>query len=236
LGKGLVDLNRLKVNYLIQIIIILLFSVNSFSQLNCHIKLIDTYSSKEISLDNSFILSKSNYTIDSNNNFIIVSKAKGKKVNIKSEKFNDINTKINLKRRKNDTIVLRLTPNSSTVKSTLKKLWNDSSKNKDTLIFENYDEATSYIMTYLKYLSGLQDKCNVSLCNYNNTYRYYLLFKQEKNQIYKLNQINKLQPEKGCKELDSYLEQLKFILPHIRIKKEELPFKVYFSMLIPSKN
>lgn len=214
--------------YCFYISFILLLSFNANSQLNCHLKLIDDYSSKEIKLDSSFLILNSKYHIDTSNNLVSIFKHRRKHLTIKSNNYIDYKRKFNLRKRKNDTVVIRLVPNDSIIRLEMERLWTDTSKVNDTISFQNNEEATSYIMTYLKYLAGLKGKCEPSFCNHNNTYRYNLVFEVNDDQTNTLKQINKLQPQTNCEILDKYLERLKFILPKIKIAKDKTPFSLYF--------
>lgn len=214
--------------YCFYISFILLLSFNANSQLNCYLKFIDDYSSREIKLDSSYVISSSKYHIDTSSNLICISKHRRKYLTVKSNNYIDYKKKFNLRKRKNDTVVIRLVPNDSIVKLEMERLWADTSKVNDTISFQNNEEATSYIMTYLKYLAGLKSKCEPSLCNHNNTYRYNLIFDFNGDKTITLKQINKLHPSTSCEILDKYLENLKFILPKIKIAKDKTHLSLYF--------
>lgn len=215
--------------YCFYISFILLLSFNANSQLNCHLKLIDDYSSKEIKLDSSFLILNSKYHIDTSNNLVSIFKHRRKHLTIKSNNYIDYKRKFNLRKRKNDTVIIRLIPNDSIVRLEMERLWADTSKVNDTISFQNNEEATSYIMTYLKYLTGLSKECNYGICSYSNTYKYRLFFTPSKEKYYILYTIRKLQSiEISCKTLDDYLEKLKLILPKIYISESNIPFTFDF--------
>jgi hypothetical protein len=215
----------------VALIILLLIQTATHAQINCTIKLVDSYSYNTVQLNNSIQIKNAEFSLDTINNLITVHKIKGNHLEISFLNYEDHTEKVKLRKYKNDTITRQLIPVDSVIQSRFDRIWKPSHPNSDTLLFENSTELKKHVYGYLKYLEILNEVCDNGMCNYANFYRYKISF-VETNSVFEVDAVQKLQPiEYNCDELDKYLNQLKIIYPKFRIKEpENKNIEFYFTL------
>ena len=209
-------------------ILFLLVAFSANSQLNCSIKLIDSYSNKEIKIDNSFRIKNGIFQIDTLNNSILLTKLKGKHLIIESNLYCLYDEKFDKKELKNSIKKLQLRPNDHLIEIKFNEIWNSDNIPSDTLIFNNHKELENHILTYISYLSFAANTCDNGMCHYANTYFYQIKFKAN-DTIYQIDEVKKLQPvDIECELLENSLQLFKTIFPKFKIKNEKQEFYLNF--------
>jgi hypothetical protein len=211
---------------------LIFFWFNIFGQNRCAIKLIDSYSLEQINLDHSFITNKKHYSIDSINNLIIIEKPFGRLLTISSDPYEMFQEKIDFKKHSSDTIKIQLKPNKTLVRKVYNEIWNADNQLIDTVEFNNSRSLERRILSYLNYLSVIDEMCDNGMCNYSNTYRYQINFVKSES-VYMIEKIVKLQPwDYNCEELDKHLKLLQSIFPKFILKEEAENFSLQFTIMI----
>lgn len=201
-------------------IILLLMSTTAIGQINCTLKLRDSYSIDIIQVNNSIEIKNADFSIDTLNNLITINKIKGKYLEIVFKGYDLYSEKLNIRKYKNDTITRQLIPQESVILSRFEQIWEKDIETSDTLVFDIVDEVNSHVLSYLRYLKVLDKYCDNGMCNYSNTYRYQITFSEE-NSVFNISSIEKLQPrEYNCDELEKYLNKLKIIYPKFKLKEQ----------------
>jgi len=201
-------------------IILLLTSITTIGQVNCTIKLTDSYSYDLIQTNNSLKIKNADFSVDTLNNLITIKKIKGNHLEIAFKDYELYSEKIKIRKYKNDTITRQLIPKYSVILSRFEQIWEIDNGTPDTLTFGNSDGVKSHVLSYLKYLIVLDKYCDNEMCNYSNTYRYKIVFTEE-NGVFKINAIDKLQPrEYNCDKLEKYLNKLKIIYPKFKLEEQ----------------
>lgn len=198
---------------------IFLFSTQTaFSQLNCHVKLSDSYSLKQIENLKSIEIKNADFSIDSMSNLILIHKVRGRRLEITLSNYELYSEKINLREFKNNTISRHLVPNRSVINSRFKELWNSERISTDTLFFDDKNEIRKHLSSYLNYLKILDDPCKKDC--FTNTYNlHYRIIFSVINSVYEINTVENLRPDiDRCEELDKYMEKLTTVFPKIRVR------------------
>ncbi len=197
------------------------------------VKLIDYYSFDQIKLDHSFKIDKKNYSIDSINNLIIIEKPVGRQLTISSNLLYEIyQAKIDFKAHLTDTLKIQLKPNEALINKGYTEIWNSKIQSKDTLIFNNSNALQRKVLSYLNYLTAIDEKCDNGLCNYSNTYKYQIDFVKT-DSVYLIEKIVKLQPrDYNCDELDKHLQRLQSIFPKFILTEEVANLSMQFTIMI----
>ena len=190
-------------------ILLLLNGLSIFGQINCKIKLIDSYSYDQINTNNSLQIKNADFSIDTLSGLVIINKFKGKRLEISLKDYELYSEKISFGKYKNDTIARQLIPKKQIILSRFEQIWNNDNIMLDTLTFDNSSQGKRHVLSYLNYVKILDNSCDNGLCNYANTYSYNIRFTKE-NDVYKISTIDKLKPhEYNCNELENYLNKLK---------------------------
>ena len=196
------------------------------------VKLIDSYSFDQINLDHSFNIDKKNYSIDSINHLIIIEKPFGRQLTISSNQYELYQAKIDFKAQPTDTLNIQLTPNEALINKGYTEIWNSKIQSKDTLIFNNTNALERKVISYLNYLSAIDEKCDNGMCHYSNTYRYQIDFVKT-DSVYIIEKIIKLQPrDYNCEELDRHLQRLQSIFPQFILTEEVKNLSFQFTIMI----
>ncbi len=198
---------------------IFLFSTQTaFSQLNCHVKLSDSYSLKQIENLKSIEIKNADFSIDSMSNLILIHKVRGRRLEITLSNYELYSEKINLRKFKNNTISRHLVPNRSVINSRFKELWNSERISTDTLFLDDKNEIRKHLSSYLNYLKILDDPCKKDC--FTNTYNlHYRIIFSVINSVYEINTVENLRPDiDRCEELDKYMEKLTTVFPKIRVR------------------
>jgi hypothetical protein len=200
-------------------------------QNRCVIKLIDSYSFEQINLDHSFKINKKHYTIDSINNFIIIKKPFGRQLTISSNLYELFQEKIDFKKYFLDTLKVQLKPNENLIRKGYNEIWNADTQI-DTVDFNNFRSLERRILSYLNYLSVIDELCDNGMCNYSNTYRYQINFVKT-DSVYMIEKIVKLQPwDYKCEELEKHLQLLQSIFPKFILREEAENLSLQFTIII----
>ena len=213
-------------------IILFFFSFKLVAQNRCVIKLIDSYSLDEINLNHSFKINKKHYSIDSISNLIIIEKPFGKQLIISNNQYDTYQEKIDFKKNCSDTLIIQLKPNKALIRRGYKEIWNSNHQSIDTFEFKNSSTLKEKILSYLNYLSVIDEMCDNGMCNYSNTYRYQINFVQS-DSVYQIEKIIKLQPlDYECEELNKHIELLQSIFPKFILKEEIENFSLRFTIMM----
>ena len=213
-------------------IVLFFFCFKMIGQNRCVIKLIDSYSFEQINLDHSFKINKKHYSIDSINNFIIIEKPFGRQLTISSNLYELFQEKIDFKKHFSDTLKVQLKPNETLIRKGYNEIWNADTILIDTVEFNNLRSLERKILSYLNYLSVIDEMCDNGMCNYSNTYRYQINFVKT-DSVYMIEKIVKLQPrDYKCDELDKHLQLLQSIFPKFNLREEAENLSLQFTIMI----
>ena len=212
------------------LLILILISNFVFGQTNCYLKLVDSYSLKNVQLDNSIKISNADFSLDTINDIVLIEKIRGNNLEILIDGYNLYTEKIKFKNYKNDTVVRQLVPNDSIISIRFKEMWDTNNIVTDTLFFNNLKELKIHIFSYLNYLTEISKYCDNGLCDYSNTYKYQLEF-EVKNSVYLISKIEKQQPSVyKCDELEKYLNIFPNTFPKFLLKGKKEKVSISFTM------
>lgn len=213
--------------------IILFFSYfNMIGQKSRVVKLIDSYSLEQINLDHSFIINNKHYSIDSNNSFIIIEKPFSKALTITSNQYEVYQEKIDFKKQLSDTLKIQLIPNQILIKKRHNEIWKSENQSFEISEFSNLRSLERKMLSYLNYLSVIDEFCDNEMCSYSNTYNYQINFVKT-DSVYTIEKIEKLKPrEYNCEELDKHLKLLESIFPKFIIKEESEHISLQFMIVM----
>ncbi len=189
------------------------------------VKLIDSYNYQTIQLNNSFVISNKKHTIDTINDLITILKPRGHKLKFTSSSHDPEEEKVKLKRFKNDTISVRLTPNESTIAITFHQIWENKNPSTDTLHFNTSTDFEKHLKSNLSYLSFLSKPCI-----YNNDCGNAMIYKYEieiteNNSVFQISKITETNQNRGgcCLDLQKYVETLITIYPKFTLADKIKP-------------
>jgi hypothetical protein len=196
----------------LNLLILLLFSNIAFTQ-SCVVKLIDSYSYKEINIDASIKVNAKKFKIDTVNNFIEFENTPTKIVKIELKNYKTYENKLPEKNKTNDSIRIELEPSDSMISINFEALWHPKVELLDTMYFESMRALMNQTFYYINYLKPLNKYCIKDSFSCSPTYRYIFRFKKVNSlyQIYNVNEV--LSPQIHCEELDNYFWKIKNIFP-----------------------
>lgn len=200
------------------LIIFLISTQAIFSQWNCHLKLSDSYSLKQIENFKSIEIINADFSIDTVSNLIVIHKIRGRRLEITLSNYELYSEKINLRKFENDTISRELIPNRSVINSRFEELWNSENLATDTLFLDDKNEIRKHLSSYLNYLKILDDPCKKDCFTHTYNLHYGIIFSNV-NSVYEIKSVENLRPDiDRCEELDIYMEKLTKVFPKMRVK------------------